>query len=779
VLQEDQKLLYLQLISGNKTTPLEELEPFLRQRSNKLILGVPFSLYAYNFGRNFYDSSRVQLQIIETERKFKLLTEKNSSDTNKLRKIESKKFKKLTKLNQKLQKGNWWMRVMGSPPVIYDTLASKQTYIQFQMYLFSKGLFDSKVSYKVDTIGKSVIVSYQINEGKRYKIKDFSYAVQDGFIKRIINEHLEQKLISAGQAYDEQELSNERARIEKLLKDNGYYDFSKKYISFQVDSTGGELSITAFVDNPSENELHKVYKINSISVEVDNDIEEKEKTELKNIKFSFGNKKYAPKVLVEKLEIFPGDKFHLSKSQYSQRNLTQLDMFKFVNITYQKDSSSNGLKAYISANSLNKYQISDELGFTVSQGIPGPFGSITFTNRNVFNRCEIFDIGVRGGIEGVASASSTRNVYASIQFGVNSSFSIPRLLAFGRFNSLFINNNPRTRFTVGHDLIYRPEYDRSNTRFSATYTLQKGLYNQYSFAFLDVNYINTLRIQGSESPRDTSLFYNYLFVQLADSGNTLFRSFRNAINTDITFTYTYNSFQLGVNKEASFFRFYFEPGGTTLNLLNQNQINDIKNTFNLNSVYSYIKFNIDIRKYLPITKKSMFATRFNIGVANPYGGDKVMPYEKYFFTGGTNSNRAWLPRRLGPGSFSNKKEDGTVDYRFEQPGLILLEMNAEYRFKLIKFLDGAVFIDAGNIWNLNSNREGENISSSFYNEIAVGAGYGFRFDFSFLIVRLDAAAKVWDPGVTLSERFVAKPESFLPFGGKSGMLWNIAIGYPF
>lgn len=247
---------------------------------------------------------------------------------------------------------------------------------------------------------------------------------------------------------------------------------------------------------------------------------------------------------------------------------------------------------------------------------------------------------------------------------------------------------------------------------------------------------------------------------------------------------------MGQNKEGSFFRFYFEPGGTSLNFFSHNQIDEIKRKLNLTSVYAYIKVNLDFRKYLPLSKNSMVVGRLNIGIANPYGGDKVLPYEKYFFTGGTTSNRAWLPRRLGPGESAdyNLNPDGTVNsnsvsYKFEKPGLILLEMNAEYRFKMIKFLHGAVFVDAGNIWNLNSADTKQNINENFYQQIAIGAGYGVRFDFSFLVIRLDIGVKVWDPGRQLNDRLVIKNiksnELLKPFGGQENIIWNIAIGYPF
>ena len=453
----------------------------------------------------------------------------------------------------------------------------------------------------------------------------------------------------------------------------------------------------------------------------------------------------------------------------------QLDVFKFVNIVYQKDTINNNLIANIYANSSKKYMISDELGFSVSQGLPGPFGSITFTDRNVFNRCEIFEIGIRGGIEGVASASDPGNIYSSQEVGANISLTFPRLLMLMNLNSLFINNNPKTRFTTSYNFIFRPEYSRSNLRLAMTYHLMKGNFRQYTISFIDINYLRTYTI--------TDYFQNYLNTLRDSLGNTLYTSFQNSLNPNINASYTFNDFIPGINSRASFFRLYAESGGTTLNALDEKQTERLKQVLDVNSAFIYYKVNLDMRGYFPMGKRSTFATRLNIGIANPYGANKSMPYEKFFFTGGTNSNRAWLPRRLGPGSYNIGFEDGgnTPNYTFEQPGLFLLEINEEFRFKIIKFLDGAIFVDAGNVWELRSEDQRKNIKIDSYKEIAVGGGVGLRLDFSFLIFRVDVATKLWNPVFpNLEDRFVAKNITWKnPLGSANQTLLNIAIGYPF
>lgn len=750
-------------MSGLKTTPTDELDVFYKQRPNKKVFGLPISLFFYRAGQRRFDTTKVLNAIKKLESE---LTENQSlaslDSLASLKKIK-KTQKKISKQKLKLEKGNYWMRVLGSKPVIYDSTLSKNTSKQIHLYLKSKGFFDNQVTLKLDTIGKSIFLYYKIKENKQTFITDFNYKIEDQALKRIINEYFEDQLLQKNQPYNEDLINKERERIEKLFKNNGYYDFTKKYISFEIDTTTNKCQITCNITNFENGNQHIIYSLDSIYFNIDADKSKdydidttlyKDLTTFQTIFY------YKPKVLRKKIQFKAYTKYSFANTQLSLRTLSQLEMFKFVNITYKKDTTFKILTPYFSATSLSKYQLSDELGFTVSQGVPGPFGSVTFTNRNALGGCEIFDFNVRGGIEGVASAANPGNVFRSYELGITASLTFPRLLSLVDLNQIFVNNNPRTRFSLGYSFILRPEYQRVNTRFAMTYNLQKGNFKTFSLSLIDINYLRSRNINKT--------FQSYL-DELNNQGNNLFRSFQNSVATNLNFSYTYNTFEIGKNKKSMFFRIYAEPGGTIFNILNHTQIESLKNKFNLQAAFIYWKLNFDIRGYIPVTKKSMFATRFHIGIANPYGGDKVLPYEKYFFTGGTNSNRAWLPRRLGPGSF-----DGNTDYKFEQPGLVLLEMNQEYRFKVFKYLDGAFFVDAGNVWNWDDPDKSKNIKPNFITEIAIGSGIGARLDFTFLVVRLDTGFKIYDPSRPLEKRFVAAEKINL-----HDALWNIAIGYPF
>lgn len=252
-----------------------------------------------------------------------------------------------------------------------------------------------------------------------------------------------------------------------------------------------------------------------------------------------------------------------------------------------------------------------------------------------------------------------------------------------------------------------------------------------------------------------------------------------------------------------------ESGGTIFNFITPNFI--LKEGL---QTYKYLRAGFDIRRNTVLDKTAILAYRFNSGVAYSYGADHSLPYEKYFFAGGSNGVRAWRPRRLGVGSYpvklsDNPNKDGLFDYRYEKPGEILLEASVEYRQKLFGFVSGAVFVDAGNVWLFREQAPQTSSEAAkypewtgntkfkfdqFYKEIAVGTGFGLRFDFAFLVLRLDVGIKAYDPSRQAGDRFVLdKVSLWSPYGGatpgstadpnysrvREPVIYNVGIGYPF
>jgi outer membrane protein assembly factor BamA len=326
---------------------------------------------------------------------------------------------------------------------------------------------------------------------------------------------------------------------------------------------------------------------------------------------------------------------------------------------------------------------------------------------------------------------------------------------------------------VGYNYVNRPEYTRTNVKMAMTYSWQPTLNTLFNVSLVDLNILNTQNIRSD---------FRELLESLQMQGNNLINSFQKSFVSDINASFTYNTNALmGPQRNARYLRVGLESGGTSLNVIpKQEQL--IRNVFGDLQFYKYVRWNLDYRRYWPSGKRSAFVARVNSGAVYSYGDSKVPPYEKYFFAGGSSSLRAWLPRRLGPGSSPPRLTPN--NFSIESPGEFLLEGNLEWRGFLAKFfgdINYALFIDAGNVWNLRSaSSESQKLEASkFLREIAVGTGFGIRYDLSFFILRFDFGIKVYDPALQrfvldelqLNKLFRRTQSNFLNV--------NLGVGYPF
>jgi len=274
------------------------------------------------------------------------------------------------------------------------------------------------------------------------------------------------------------------------------------------------------------------------------------------------------------------------------------------------------------------------------------------------------------------------------------------------------------------------------------------------------------------------------------------------------FSVTWNPNNYGNTKTSAFFlRAQVESGGTLFNFYTPT----VATNEGL-AIYKYVRVMLEMKKTVVLNKTTALAYRFNSGMAYSYGTNRSLPYEKYFFAGGSNGVRAWRPRRLGIGSSppklsKNPAKDGLFDYSYEKPGEILLEGSVELRKKLFGFVSGAVFLDAGNVWTFKQYQQQAGSDypewaskgntqfklNQFYKEFGIGTGFGLRFDFSFLVLRLDVGIKAYDPSRDEGNRFIFdkakfwKPYTIIDASGvvipgsviRDPVIYNVGIGYPF
>lgn len=784
-LDKGEYLLYKQEIKGANKVSKDQLSEFYRQEPNNRLPLIPFAPYVwlYQIGLDNYDRKELQQEKKAVAKEYDKKIESNQGKEKKVRRLREKKEKKISKVERTIEEGNLLMR-WGEPLAIYDSSKAEITRAQIESYLHTKGFFNGNVQHSTKLNGKRVTSIYSITEKQPYIIDTITYSTNDSTIGRLIHESLNKQKIHQGDVYDQDLLGAERSRMDELLKNNGYFSFSKQYITFKVDSTVGDhqVSINTIINEPATGKRHKQFRLDSVAMTTDADVRsgsgQRIRSTFNNITYRYYEHKYYKKILDRRIFIYPDSLYSREETLQTQRQLSNLDVFKFININY--DTTGGKFIAHIYASPLKRYQTANEVGLNVSQGYPGPFVNSSLKVRNVFGGLELLELSGQAGIEGVPPATQVESkVYRSVDIGANLGLTFPQFVfplpnaLKSRLGSL----NPKTLIQTGYNFVNRPEYIRTNFKTSYSFNWQKEQKYIYSFTPADVNFINSSNISPA---------FEEVLNRQAAAGIPLKRSFEPSFVSSMSFSsiFNFNNYgngsTIGNNKPSSYLKIFTESGGTLLNFLGTNILERRGLEY-----FKYVKINPDFRQYVPLSKISTFAYRLNIGVAVPYGGNhkgNVLPYEKYFFAGGSNSIRAWKPRRLGPGGArpDSINTEGFFIYNIEQPGEILLEASVELRRELFGFVNGAFFIDAGNVWRIVGIEEESEATfrfDNFYNQIALGSGLGVRLDFSFLILRFDFGVKIHDPARETGQRWIGQKHSI---GQEiSRAVLNIGIGYPF
>lgn len=773
-LKEDERLLFKQKIETKEKIDVSKLETHYNQKPNRRIPFIRFSPYVsfYEWGVAKYNKEALIEKRQKVEKEFKAKLDSARGNASKQKKITRKRNRVLSKLDKKIDEGNLLMR-WGEPLAVYDEALRIKSAEQMQAALNNMGYFSAQVSSHAKLQKRKARVTYKVVAGEAHKIDTMVVATSDSSIYQLIAANKNKSIIKLGQNYDQSKLSAERDRIDELLKNNGYYDFSKQYISFDVDTALGNHKVMVTIDiaQPLKRGYHKVFKVDSIIFVTDANINLAPSTKrtskvFENITYLYFEDLYSKKVLNQRVFIKKDSLYSRESTFATQRQIGNLDIFKFVNINY--DTTGGRFVANVFTSPLQKYQTSNEVGMNVSQGLPGPFYNLALKDRNVFHGLEILELNFRAGIEWLSSFLEDTRVSKLQEIGGNLSLTMPQFfLPFSNKLNLRLGEvNPKTRFQVGYSYLERSEFDQRTSKAAIIYSWQNKRNHFYTFSPSDISLINSTLTEA----------YRLDLEERAKRGDNSIRQFDKSLVSAINLSGVYNFGKYGMaNSKSSYLRLFLESGGT---------FNDFSNKAFLerNGIvhYRFFKFNADFRRNYPVDQFNVIAFRINAGIATPYGDLNVLPYQKYFFAGGSNSIRAWEPRGLGPGSYQLPDSIRFSNNFIEQQGEIILETSIEFRRNIVGFIDGAFFVDAGNIWSLNENNKIGSLFEvkDFYKEIAVGAGFGLRFDFSFLIIRTDFAFKLFDPSQNLGERWVADKIN-LSTKSYFGPLLNIGIGYPF
>jgi len=633
-------------------------------------------------------------------------------------------------------------------------------------------------------------------------------------------------LLHENARYNETLIGQERTRLETLLKNAGYYDFRQQYITLEADTSFAPFTVRlrTLIVNPAPGQGHRVYTLRQVRFVTDAGVGRTlrnasgdtlrragapgvrvarpslglrtDTLTTDSIQFAAYQLKYSTRLLARKVVIRPGQRYSLDRTLQTQRLLAGIDMFRFQTVNYRKvpdlpTADSTGVRpptgqlvAVINAAPAAKFAETSEIGGTYVAYLPGPFLNLRLKTRNPFGGAEVLELGVRAGFEGQLTSVAgingdnvAKTVYTT-QLGATAALVLPQFLVPFNTNRFLAAFNPKTRFSLSETYVDRPEYTRSNFEFAYDYIWQRSVFHQYVFSPVVITLVNTPFISTDFQQR---------LDRFSKQGSPLYRSFNKQIEPSFSFTSLFNSNDFNETRDAHYLRIAAELGGLTRGLYRDALLQET----GLN-VYDFARLSVDYRRYYHLTPQTFFAWRLNGGAVHALSktdGQYVIPYDKSFFAGGSTSLRAWQPRRLGPGGYTTfrliDQNQSVRDYISEQPGDLLLEGSAEYRFPIYSFIKGAFFTDFGNVWSLEDPKDattGQSIRpgaefklNTFYQQIAVGSGFGVRFDFTFLILRLDIATRIFDPTAPATQRWALR--NFNSDANPIG--FNLGIGYPF
>ena len=659
---------------------------------------------------------------------------------------------------------------LGEEPVYSTRIDQTQTESLLKNRLENRGFFFSEVTSRVetDTVQKEATVDYSIRLAQPYLLEHYKIDSDSSLVYNDIKAAISQTKISKGMRFDLAKLKIERQRIELDLKKKGYYNFSPGLLIFEADTNQYsnkrfDLFLRLKKDVPQETIIP--YKITKVKVfpnyVIGNDSIPKdtlryaEKYFIQDVEY-FKPKRLDPFILLEE-----GQYFSPSKSSATSRRLSTIGAYKFVNIRYDEiDSLSTDslgiLEANIFLSPLNKRAIRVELqAVTKSNNFAGPNLALTYANRNLFHGGEILNITAKFGYEFQLSKGN-QNGFNSLEFGLGADLIFPRLLFPIAINKNFFSYAiPKTKVSIGADYLTRTNlFSLMSFYGSFGYFWNANKYVTHEFNPLSVNYV---QLANTTQAFDDILAANP-FLQT---------SFDQQFIAGLTYAFTYNGMVDVTNTHQFFTNFNLDIAGNTLDLISSSTDDGSPKKFAGLEFAQYAKADVDLRYHYNFGKEQKIATRLFGGLGMPYGNSEFIPYSRQYFSGGPYSVRAFRTRSLGPGTYVPEDLNGSNSY-FDQTGNIILEANVEYRFPIYSFFKGALFADAGNVWNTNDSLEGGEFSSDFINELGVGVGAGLRIDIQSFVIRFDLAAAIKRP--TDGKNF--------NFDYQNPVL-NFAIGYPF
>ena len=716
--------------TDNKTIPKEDISTYIRQTPNNEIFGI----------------YKMQLGIYN------------------LAGADSSKW-----INRRLKK-------IGEEPVIYNPSLTTITEKEITKLFSNKGYMDVKVNSEVSFPKEKLAdVKYSIQSNEPYRLNSYSVNINQPELSDIASDTAA-SLIKTGKLFDSDVFDEERDRITSKFRELGYYNFTKDLLHYYADSSLVSHRIDLVLemneqlkksDESIKERIFQRYTINKIhfycesdkTIDAVNLTPELDTLVLGDYELVYENKRnIRPTVLIEHTLIVPGKPYGDRSVERTYSSLNSLSSIKYVNVSF-REIASDKLDCYIVITPNKLQTISADGEITYSSGYWGFGGNINYGHRNAFKGSET--ISAKGRLAYEYQGTGQK----AIEVGTDLGLKFPTFLL--PFSSLDMRRNIRANTEITATFSYRDrpkEYTGIVTGTGFKYSWSEKLQVKHNFDVLDISYVNYPKITGE--------YQNYI-----NSNPAFAYNFQPHLIMRTGYNGSYSGFNAAQPlRNYTTMNYGIETAGNILQGLNSvlNAQRDSTGAFKVFGIRyaQYVKTDFQIAHYQIFDANNRLVYHAGLGIAVPYGNAERMPFEKRFFSGGANSVRGWTAYQLGPGTY--RSPGNYVDYN-TQMGDIKLDLNMEYRTKLFWKLDGAFFLDAGNIWtirNYEAQPGGVFRFDKFLGQLGIAYGTGIRADFSFFVLRVDLGVRLFNPALERTEQWRTniKAEDFA---------LNLAIGYPF
>ncbi|HLA55428.1 MAG TPA: BamA/TamA family outer membrane protein [Flavobacterium sp.] len=798
----------------------------LYQKPNSSILGYRLRLNLFNLAKVNPDSS------------YKAKFLKHPGKYERMAKLLSKKqVDRLGKSFYYFGIHNF-LKKSGEAPVIINEQSTKKSQNRLRAYYFNNGYFDVATDYKIDTIAiKKAKIKYTATTGSPYAVDTIKTTISTPALDSLYNANKENTLLKSGKQFRTADFDAEKNRITTNFRNRGVFHFQQNYVKFDIDTIKAThkanvnllINDYSYRENDStKTEPFKIYKISKVNI-FSGDPDDKTFTKMTDTVvynnftlYSNGKLRYKPKAITDAVFVVKDGLFADYKTTLTSRYLSNLRVFNYPNIQYAVDSTGNGLIANIYLVSRPKYSFGYGLDFTHSNIQDfGISGTSSVSIRNIFRGAETLEISGRGNIgSSKYFANPGDNFFNVLEYGADVKLSLPRIFFPVNTEKIIPKSMiPSTVISFGIAKQQNIGLDKENFTGALTYNWTPKRFRSARFDLFNIQYVNNVNIgnyfkiyQSSyDALNDLAHEYGadpgYFYADTdgnPDNDNLIIDSGTNGFINDVTSqslptsesdlktvrsieerrqrltennlvfasSYTFSKTTKADLQDDTFhvFKVKVESAGNTLALLakvskelkSQGQNNTI-----LGVAYSqYIKTELEFIKHFDLGTKKVLAMRAFGGIAIPYGNSNSVPFSRSYFAGGSNDNRAWQSYGLGPGSSQTINDFNEANMK--------LAFSTEYRFNIFGGFNGALFIDAGNIWNVLDNVTDDKATFDGFKSLsdtAIGSGFGIRYDFNFFVVRLDTGFKTYNPADESQKWF--RDYNF------SHSVLNIGINYPF